>query len=175
MACEIVVGVNSNNCCLDIESGGIREIVFLRAIDSVTNPLLLADWQAAELAGDTRKFSKVQGSKAVSEATEAPGFGRDSFMITGRDHTLSAKVMFDPTNRDFFNNLNKDSSWYVAYTTETNVFISQAPVSVNADHEIQEDKNTIVTHNMTLKWKTSELDKSYSLAATKEFFTECDA
>lgn len=175
MACEIEVGVNVNPCCPCIEAGQVRAIVFIRSLTSVTDFTVLADWQAAETAGNIRKFSATIGSKPVSSPTEGPGFGWASYETTGREHTLSARVKFSAANRDFFNAINQDGSWYLCYVTETTLFVTQAPVTVNADVDVPEDKNGQVTHTIACKWKTIELDKTYPTTNTLAFFQACDA
>lgn len=173
-SCASVTNAFIAKCCPTTEEGQVKAVTFIRGGVTITDPTNVADWEAALAADDLRVIPAVIGDKPVSTAAEGPGFGWDSFETIGRDHVLNFRCKFNRANQEFFNQLNKDSSWTMVFCTKTNLFMTNVSVNVNADVVIAEDKNTQVTHNVVIKWKNMDLTTVIELTTALEaFFRTC--
>ncbi len=96
--------------------------------------------------------NETRGSVPPATPTEIEGLGKSGPQVTGADHTCSFKVEDLINNRDFFENKNR-RKYKFAYNTSGGIMgYIDAPVTVYARVEVQEDIKTMALWVVDIKW-----------------------
>lgn len=126
-----------------------------------------AEWTAG-LANSTIIIIKnVRGDKPKSSVIKVPGFGLQKEFSVGRDFTLNFSHPDVIENEDFYNVLNYNNSYTVAYyTAGGKVWITGTGVAnFDSDHVVVEDLNNIITQMVSVTWTEQDIPKAYTAPA----------
>ena len=152
---EEVIDPVCSPCPQNFENGRVRGVAYVHESYLAT---LLADptdqslWDAGVAASKIYIIPATTGTFDGGAPVEAPGFGNVETIITGYNFSLQYK---DPAYKDnvgFYNTIKKSGHYYVAFRTATLTKISDAPVTVIPKAPVADDKNSIVTWEVEVKF-----------------------
>lgn len=145
------------NVCDQIELGRVRGVAFIKKTFTFTNPSSAAEWTAGILSGDIIVIPETTGTYDGGTPKEGTAFGDQEFRTTGYSYTLQFKDPNYKQNRDFYNSIQYSRNYNMAFRTETQIHLSNKPVSISVQDPVTEDLNAEVTWNVTAKWASQSL------------------
>lgn len=147
-------------CLSDSEHGRVRAVAFIKAsaVEALlTNISDAAAWTTAITAKDVILIGPVSGTFNGGEAIEAPGYGDIQTRVTGYNNSI---VYNDPAYKEncaFYDALQKTSLYYAAFFTETQVHVSEKPVSVRVQNAVTDTVTDIMQWVATVNWQSTGL------------------
>lgn len=126
-----------------------------------------AEWNNGVSNGSIIIIKNVRGDKPKSTATKLPGFGLQKEFTSGRDFSLNYAHPDVIGNEDFYDALNFNNSYKVAFhTAGGKIWIAGDGVAnIDADFVVPEDLNNIIVWNSTLTWTNQTMPKAYTAPA----------
>lgn len=167
MYCDDPVPAFSPDFCAK-EQARIVAVAFIRSDNTTLSTYTAAaEWTDGVADGTIIIIKNVRGSKPKSSAIKQPGFGLQKEFSTGRDFSLTFAQPDVVGNEDFWNAMNYNNSYSVAYyTAGGKVWITgDAVVNVDSDHEVVEDLTGIITQGTLLTWSTQDIPVAYTAPA----------
>ena len=152
-------------CLEDAEHGRVRAALFFTqdAIDSLFSAAIpetgipAATLQALIETDDIILVGPVSGTFDGGSPIEGAGFGAIQTRVTGYTNTL---VYNDPAykkNCQFYDVLQKSSVYYGGFLTETQLHISDAPVSVRVANPVTDTVTDLMQWVVTVIWQSTGL------------------
>lgn len=158
---DVVLPDHACDACLaDSEHGRVRAVAFITAsaIDAIRTGISdKTAWDTAITAKDAILIGPVSGTFDGGAAIEVPGYGDIQTRVSGYNNTL---VYNDPAykkNCAFYDALQKSSLYYVAFFTETQVHLSEKPVSVRVQNAVTDTVTDIMQWVATVVWQSTGL------------------
>lgn len=146
------------------DDAGIVAVAFLEpAVNFEGSPTLLSDaayWQSLIDASPKQAhvIKETRGEYGKAAVTESEGFGRNSTVITGRDHELTFEVLGIKDNINFFNRINRRKDMKFAFVTNGDlIHYVEASVSIDAGIQIDRDIKAWEFFAVTVKWSDYNL------------------
>ena len=155
--CDALIPDHVCDPCETIEQGRIRSVAFIKsdfAFTDITNPV---EWRTGFASGDIIIIPQTKGTFDGGAEVESPGYGDQSTRLTG--YNFSA-VYDDPNyklNCGFYNALKNSRNYLFAFRTATQVHITENVVQVIPKNPVQDDTNSEVVWNVTVKWSGNDL------------------
>jgi len=154
--CDTLVGEHDCDPCAPKEYGRVRATAFIKAGFEFTNPESQSEWEAAIASGDVILIPRTHGSLPEPSENEGTGYGDTVTELLGFEYALQ---YFDPNyagNCDFYNALKRQSTYKFMYKTSTMGHITNDTVSVVPKPPVDDDLNSEVVWNVTVKWKSED-------------------
>lgn len=147
-----------HNCdpCADREYGRVRSVAFIKDSYNFVDPEDPAEWETAIQNGDVILIPAVHGSLPDPSEQLGVGYGDATETLLGFEYALQ---YFDPNykeNCDFYNALKRSQGYKVMYKSQTQGHITDVTVTVIPKPPIEDDLNSEVVWNVTVKWKDSD-------------------
>jgi hypothetical protein len=159
---HLIVALYLDNCdalpdhtadiCDTGEHGRIGSVAFIKTAYTFTNPSDATEWQDAVAAGNVVIIPEVSGSYDGGKPKDGPGYGRAESTYMGSDHSLKFS---DPTykaNIAFYNLLRKSRNYKMAFVTETQVHMIEAPCNFRPIAPVKDGLDTTVVWEVEVKW-----------------------
>lgn len=165
--CDDPVPAFAQDLCAK-EQSRVTAVAFIRTDNTTLSTYTNAtEWTNGESDGTIIIIKNVRGDKPKSSAIKQPGFGLQKEFSVGRDHTLNYSHPDVVGNEDFYNAMNYNNSYQLAYhTAGGKVWIcGDAVVNVDSDHVVVEDLNNIITQNVTVTWSHQDIPVAYTAPA----------
>jgi hypothetical protein len=153
------------DACTNPEKGGVRGVAYIRkeyleaARDSTTGLIkkatveTLAWWNTGVLNGNIIIVPKTRGTFDGGSPQTGSGYGDVSETTTGMTFTLVANDPDHKDNEAFYAALSKaPGAFHVAWRTDTELRISDAPVNVVVGDSTEEDISSQVVWAATSTW-----------------------
>jgi hypothetical protein len=155
------------NACTKPEKGGVRGVAYIEKsyLDAArlssglfekSDVESLEWWNTGVLNGNIIIIPKTRGTFDGGSPQTGSGFGDISEITTGKIFTLVANDPDHKDNEAFYAALSDaPGAYYLAWRTDTELRISDAPVSIDAGDSTEEDINSQVTWAVTATWTQS--------------------
>lgn len=165
--CEDPVPIYEEDLC-ESEPGRIIAVAYLRTDATITDYTSAAQWAADVAAGRAAVIRNVRGEKPKSSQTEVDGFGREDVRTTGRKHNIVYESPDVIDNVDYYNAMNFNSSYRVAYYTQSGHVwvVEEAIANVDADYVILSAIDSDILWNVEVKWSSKALALPYVAPAS---------
>lgn len=150
------------------EQSRITAIALIRTDNTTLSTYTAAsEWNNGVSDGTIIIIKNVRGDKPKSSAIKIPGFGLQKEFSVGRDFTLNYSHPDVVGNEDFYNALNYNNSYMIAYhTAGGKIWIAGDPVvNIDSDHVVVEDLNNIIIWNVTATWSGQDVPVAYTAPA----------
>ena len=154
--CNAVVPQHTCDPCLPREFGRIRAVAFIVAGFQFVDPTNLLEWETAIQNEDVILIPRVHGSLADPTETTGSGYGDATETLLGFEYVLN---FFDPNykeNCDFYNAIKRSQTYRLMYKSSTQGHITDVSVTVIPKPPIEDDLNSEVVWNVTVKWKDED-------------------
>lgn len=151
--CDDQVPVHVCDPCASREFGRIRAVAFIKVGFDFIDPTNLLEWETAVQDGNVILIPAVHGSLPDPSETLGVGYGDTTETLLGFEYALQ---YFDPNykgNCDFYNALKRSQTWRIMYKTSSQGHITSETVTVIPKPPIEDDLNSEVVWNVTVKWK----------------------
>jgi hypothetical protein len=155
------------NACTKPEKGGVRGVAYIekayldvaRLVDGTFDKAKVENlswWNTGVLNGSIIIIPKTRGTFDGGSPQTGSGFGDISEITTGKIFTLVANDPDHKDNEAFYAALSDaPGAYHMAWRTDTELRISDAPVSIDAGDSTEEDINSQVTWAVTATWTQS--------------------
>lgn len=156
------------NPCPDYEYGRIRGIALIKNtyVDTlIAAPTNSALWAAGVDAGDVVIIYKTQGNYDGGATQELTGFGDDATFNGNTTHTLVYRDPNTVDNCDFYNAVRGSSAYTVAFRTSSKVWFAEESVTITPKNVVQDDINTVLAWEVTVKWTNPDSPCPYGVAS----------
>jgi hypothetical protein len=140
---------------MEVELGRVRGLCF---VHESYYPVLKADpenvdkWQDGIDQGKILVIPKTSGTFDGGSPVEIAGYGDTESQLIGFKFALAIKDPNLKGNTPFYNTIKKNSSYHVAFRTESLTRISDYPVTVIPKAPVEDDLNSAVVWNVDVKW-----------------------
>ena len=174
-SCNVEVGPFDSSSC-EVRPGRIGFVSLLKfaAFDFLNGTgggdwTVGADWDAQMAAGNIVVLGAVTGDYPEPSATEVDGVGRVESFLSSFSHVVNFETNgLIELNRDFFNDLNKNTEFYIAYVIDDPAvnavhFVSDKPCSFRATPPVERGLDTPVRWKIKASWKSPEMPKMYAV------------
>lgn len=154
--CNAIVPPHTCDPCLEREYGRIRAVAFIKGDYTFIDPTNQIEWENAIQNGDVVLIPAVHGSLPAPTEQLGTGYGDTVETLLGFEYALQ---YFDPNyaeNCDFYNALKRSQDYRFMYKTETMGHITDKTVTVIPKNPVEDDLNSEVVWDVTVKWKDSE-------------------
>ena len=154
--CDTEVPVHSCDPCAEREFGRVRAVAFIKSGFEFTDATDQAEWEQAIQDEDVILIPRVHGSLPAPTETEGTGYGDTVNTLLGFEYALQ---YFDPNytdNCDFYNALMRQDTWRFMYKTSTQGHITDATVTIIPKNPVEDDLNSEVVWDVTVKWKDEQ-------------------
>ena len=119
-------------------------------------------WNAGIEDGVIYVIPETTGSFDGGAEVEGPGYGDRTSRFIGFNFTLNYKDPSFKPNTGFYNTISKSTGWHFLWRTETLTRISNNPVTIVHKSPVQEDLNSEVVWELTIKWTGKDQPVPYS-------------
>ena len=154
--CETEQPIHSCDPCAPREKGRIRAIAFVRKGFEFLDRTSLVEWQAAVQNKDVILIPETHGSLSDPTPTLGQGFGSAVEKLLGFQYSLE---FFDPdykNNCGFYNALLLQTSYRLAYITETLGHMTDVTVTVIPVAPVEDELNSEITWKVNVKWEDGQ-------------------
>lgn len=169
--CEVEIPEHICDPCEAFEKGKIRAVAFIKKTFEFIDPTNPTEWRNGILAHDIIVIPAVIGSFDGGTEVLGPGYGNQSETVLGYDFTSNLRDPNYKSNCTFWNLLKASRNYKYAYKTETQIHLTNNPVTIIPKNPVTEDINSIVEWQALLKWKDS--DNPCPFDAPAGIFDEC--
>lgn len=159
--CESEIPDHVCNPCEGQEKGRISSVAFIEKSFVFTDPSSPAEWAAGIANRDIFLINSVTGSTDGGTAVTGPGYGRQATKFLGYDFTSNYRDPNYTQNADFYDGIKNSSAYKYAYWTETQVHISDNPVSTVPKSPVTEEINSDVVWDVDVAWNQSSVMRPY--------------
>lgn len=159
-------GIQQDFCSKEL--GRITAIAFIRTDNAtLSGYTTAAEWINGVANGTIHIIKNVRGEKPKSSAVKIEGFGTQKEFSVSRDFTLTYEHPDVVNNEDFYNAINYNNSFRVAYYTQGGkIWVGGSEVcNVDADYVIQQGLDTIIVENVTVTWSAQSTHIAYTAPA----------
>lgn len=159
-------GIQQDFCAK--EPGRVTAVAFIRTDNAtLSGYTTAAEWIAGIANGTIHVIKNVRGEKPKSSVVTADGFGLQKTYSVGRDHTLTYEHPDVINNEDFYNALNYNNSFRLAYYTQGGrIWVGgNETCNVDADYVIQSALDSIIIFNVTVTWTAQSMHVAYNAPA----------
>ena len=158
------------NTCDTGEKGRVRSLVLIALGTTIATPLTSEAWTALVEAGTVVIIPETSGTFDGGTPKMITGFGDVKEKKIGDDYVLTVKDPNYKENISFWENTEKET-WNIAFRSETQLMIVNAPVTVTAKAPIEDDLETSITWNIEAKWFSSSKPKATPFAPIADLFS----
>lgn len=148
--------------CADDEHGRVRSVAFIKKGFEFIDPSNRLEWLAGIASKDIIIIAETNGSFDGGTPKEGPGYGDTTSTYLGSDFVLQFKDPNYKQNCLFYNAMNKNRNYKVAYRTENYVHISDKTAFVNAKPAVADDLTSTVVWDIQVKWSSSNIPCPYN-------------
>ena len=159
-------GIQQDYCAKEL--GRITAIAFIRTDNATLSGYTTAnEWLNGIANGTIHVIKNVRGEKPKSSAVKIDGFGLQKEFSVSRDFTLTYEHPDVVNNEDFYNAINYNNSFRVAYYTQGGkIWVGGSEVAnVDADAVIQQGLDTIIVNNVAVTWSAQSAHIAYTAPA----------
>lgn len=158
--CDVSVPDHVCDECEPIEHGRLRSAAFVKKSFYATlaaDPNNPAVWQEGIASKEIIIIPEVRGSYNGGDPQEGTGYGHVSTRLTGYNHEATFSDPNYARNADFYNGLKYSRNFHFVWATETQIHISDVPVSVFPSNPVDEDINSEVVWNVIVRFSQPDL------------------
>lgn len=163
--CEVDIPDYTCDPCEALEKGRIGTAGFIKTSFEFTDPSNPTEWQAGINSKDIIVIPEVVGSFDGGTEVEGPGYGRQATKLLGYNFTSNFRDPNYKRNVAFYNLLKNSRNYRYFYVTETQVHITDNPVSIIPKTPVTEDLNSDVAVDVTVKWDGNDMPLPYDAPA----------
>lgn len=159
------------NCCQSLESGGVQQILLVKAayqrtlvVNLGANPTQQQVEQALTAgitAGSVVMLPQGYGNYNGGAPVEGPGRNGTGVSLVGRNHEITFNVDFDKDNETFVNAISKVTNYYVWFCSGGRMYNPGKMASMIATMPIEEALTSVVRQVFSIKWNSLDLPISY--------------
>lgn len=145
----------SEDCDVAGEKARIRRGAFIHksVIDAINaDPTDVAAWNAAITDNKVILLPKLSGTFDGGTPKMVAGFGDQKEKYSGSDFKANIKDPVYKSNWAFYRSLAGNTSWHFAYWTESQVHITDVPVTVAPKNPVTENVDDDVLWEAELSW-----------------------
>lgn len=157
--------------CEVLEGGRIRSVAYIKNTFTFDDPSNPVEWAAGIASGDIVMVPSTRGSFDGGSEVTGPGYGDQTERLVG--YNFSAQI-FDPNykgNCNFYNILLRSRGHKFAYRTGSQIHIVDKTVQFIPKNPVQDDINSEVVWDVTVRWADSVLPCPYD--TPPGIFDEC--
>lgn len=155
--CEVEIPDHVCDPCETYEQGKIRAVAFIKSTFEFTDPTDPTEWQSGLNSHDIIVIPAVIGSFDGGTEVLGPGYGDQSETLLGYDFTSTIRDPNYKSNCNFWNLLKATKNYRFAYKTETQIHITNNPVTIIPKNPVTEDINSFVDWQALIKWKDKDV------------------
>lgn len=143
----------------------IIAVAYIREDNATLNGYTSAnEWINGVANGTIHVITNVRGEKPKGSPITKDGFGKQKTYNTGRDFSITYEHPDVVGNEDFYNAMNYQNSWRIAfYTSGGKLFVSEnVAVNIDADYVIAPTLDDVIIWNVAVTWSAQAMPVAYN-------------
>lgn len=158
--------------CLESEAGRIRGIGFVTSSSAAfIDPSDDAEWTTKIAANEAFVIPATNGEYTEPSPVMGEGFGSQKEFLQSKDHSLTANVLYNPNNTQFFNELQKQKNLRIWFATENYVRATDVNCQAVVSEPVPSDINGVLIQKVTVTWSSPDNPLPYNKPVG--IFDEC--
>lgn len=157
-SCESEIEPHVCNPCEDNEFGRIRGVAFIHEsfefADGDTTDA--TEWQRGIDEGKIIVIPRTDGEYPEPSEVTGQGYGDQAETMIGYNHSLTYGDPNYASNTPFYNSMVGRGGYKLAYRTSSKTHITDKTVTIIPKKKIDNDINSKVTWNITVKWSSNQ-------------------
>lgn len=118
----------------------------------IADPTDATVWSAGITSGKIILMKELNGTYDGGSPKSVAGYGDVKDYTSGYDCTATVKDRVYKENYSFYQTLSQSANYHFAFKTETQIHISEVPVSASVKNAISENVDDYIVWEATMKW-----------------------
>ena len=157
--------------CETVEYGRLRSAGFIKSTFAFTDETSTAEWQAGQQSGDIIVIPKTNGELPEPSEKTAPGYGDVVEQLISYEYQAKFTDPNFASNCTFYNTIKGRTGWKFFFRTSSKTYITPVEVTIIPKFGVQNDLNSLVNWNVTVKWLTPMFPCPFN--TPENIFDEC--